>query len=97
MRSLPIPLFRAPRKSVLFLAGTLLGIGGVSVLWKYPEIHPETLKNRARMVQTNIRLDQDWSKESRLRLLNELFQLSISNSETEKPARGNLLQSDSLA
>lgn len=71
-------------KSVLVLAGLLLGMGALSLLWKYPEVHPETLKNRARIVQTNIRLDQDWSKESRIRLLNELFQLSISNSGTEK-------------
>jgi apolipoprotein N-acyltransferase len=61
----------------------------VSLLWKYPEIQPDTLKDRARIVQTNIRLNQDWSKEWRLRLLNELIQLSISGSEQEKQAEGN--------
>lgn len=76
------------RKSALFLAGTLLGMGGISVLWKVPEIHSGNLKNRVRMVQTNIGLDQDWSKESRQHLLNELFQLSIPDSEKEKPAEG---------
>ena len=74
-------------KSVLFLAGTLSGIYAISFLWKIPEIRLEALQNRARIVQTNIRLDQDWSEESRLHLLNQLFQLSISAPQTMKNAQ----------
>lgn len=76
------------RKSALLLAGSLIGVGAVAIQWKFPEIHLETLKNRARMVQTNIRLDQNWSKASRQHLLDELFQLSLPESRTEKPAEG---------
>ncbi|MFN8007610.1 MAG: apolipoprotein N-acyltransferase [Terriglobia bacterium] len=64
------------RRSWLCLGGVLVILFVFNFPW-LPPTRRDAMPNRARIVQTNIRLDQDWSPNSRSRLLNALSNLSL--------------------